>query len=73
LSTEICRYDIGHEGTVLVTATSPTDVCICREGDLHEALMDGGIIMTRGRNFEKIPGHAKVIYSPDGTRVQVKL
>jgi len=69
---ESSRYDIGHEGTVLVTNTSPADVGLCRDGDLHEILIDGGgIIMTAGRNLEKIPGHAEVIYSADGERVHV--
>jgi hypothetical protein len=69
---ESSRYEVGHEGTVLVTNTSPADVGLCRDGDLHEILMDdGGIIMTRGRNLEKIPGHAEVIYSADGERVHV--
>jgi hypothetical protein len=71
---ESCRYDVGREGTVLVTNTSPADVGLCRDGDLHEILMDGGgIIMTRGRNLEKIPGHAEVIYSADGERVHVNM
>jgi hypothetical protein len=69
---ERSRYEVGHEGTVLVTNTSPADVRLCRDGDLHEILMDdGGIIMTAGRNLEKIPGHAEVIYSADGERVHV--
>lgn len=71
---ESSRYEVGHEGTVLVTNTSPADVSLCRDGDLHEILMDGGgIIMTRGRNLEKIPGHAEVIYSADGERVHVNM
>ena len=71
---ESSRYEAGHEGTVLVTNTSPADVSLCRDGDLHEILMDGGgIIMTRGRNLEKIPGHAEVIYSADGERVHVNM
>lgn len=71
---ERCRYEVGHEGTILVTKTSPADIRLCRDGDLHEILMDGGIpIMTAGRDLEKIPGHAEVIYSADGKRVHVNL
>jgi hypothetical protein len=71
---ESCRYEVGHKGTVLVTNTSPADVRLCRDGDLHEILMDGGIIiMTAGRDLEKIPGHAEVIYSADGERVRVNM
>jgi hypothetical protein len=71
---ESYRYEVGHEGTVLVTNTSPADVRLCRDGDLHQILMDGGIIiMTAGRNLEKIPGHAEVIYSADGERVHVNM
>jgi hypothetical protein len=71
---ESCRYEVGHKGTALVTNTSPADVRLCRDGDLHEILMDGGIIiMTTGTNLEKIPGHAEVIYSADGERVHVNM
>jgi hypothetical protein len=68
------RYEVGHKGTVLVTNTSPADVRLCGDGDLHEILMDGGIIiMTAVRDLEKIPGHAEVIYSADGERVHVNM
>jgi hypothetical protein len=68
------RYEIGHTGTVLVTNTSPADVDLLREGDLHEVLMDGGgIIMTTSGKLEKIPGMANVIYSLSGERVHVEL
>lgn len=68
------RYEAGHTGTILVTNTSPADVQVCRDGDLHEILMDGGvIIMATGANIEKIPGHAEVVYSADGQRVHVNM
>jgi hypothetical protein len=68
------RYEVVHEGTVLDTNTSPADVRLCRDGDLHEILMDGGsIVMTAGRNLEKMPGHAEVVYSADGERVHVNV
>jgi hypothetical protein len=70
---EKCRYEAGHEGTVLVTNTSPADIRLCRDGDLHEVYMDGGmIIMTVGADLEKIPGRAEVFYSADGERVWVE-
>jgi hypothetical protein len=69
---ETSSYDAGKEGTVLVTNTSPAHIKLERELDLHAVFIDGeGLIMVSGTDIQKIPGHAKVIYSEDGESVQV--
>jgi hypothetical protein len=68
------RYDAGHEGTILVTNTGPADVSLCRQADLHEVFMDDRrLIMTSGKDLERIDGYAEVIYSADGERVDVNV
>ena len=68
------RYDAGHEGTILVTKTSPADVSLCRQADMHEVFMDDRrLIMTSGQDLEMISGYAEVIYSADGEHVDVNV
>jgi YD repeat-containing protein len=69
---ETSYYEVGKEGTVLVTKTSPADISVGRELDFHEVVIDGGgLIMVSGTDIQKIPGHAKVIYSDDGENVRI--
>ena len=66
------HYEAGSEGTILVTNTSPADVGILRDTDLHEVYVDnGGLILVSGRNIKRIDGRATVVYSSDGQHVQV--
>ena len=66
------RYQAGHEGTVLITDTSPAHIRLVRESDLHEVLMDEGkIIVIEGALLEKIKGRAQVVYSGGGAQVRV--
>jgi hypothetical protein len=66
------HYEAGREGTILVTNTSPADVRVLREGDLHEVYVDnGGLILVSGRNIKRIDGRASVVYSSDGEHVHV--
>ncbi len=65
-------YHRGHEGTVLITDTSPAQIRLGREADMHEILMDDGrIIVVGGAILEKIRGRAQVVYSEDGDQVRV--